>query len=45
MSKREKFRPAMLAKVPKDAINQFLSKTKRRFQYFFSPLLLVFWLV
>lgn len=28
MSKREKFRPAMLAKVPKDAINQFLSKDK-----------------
>ena len=28
MSKREKFRPSLLAKVPKDAINQFLSKDK-----------------
>jgi chloride channel protein, CIC family len=28
MSKREKFRNSLLAKVPKDAINQFLSKDK-----------------
>ncbi|SHO57671.1 H(+)/Cl(-) exchange transporter ClcA [Vibrio quintilis] len=28
MSKRENFKPSMLAKVPKDAINQFLSKDK-----------------
>jgi len=28
MSKRERFRPSLLAKVPKDTINQFLSKDK-----------------
>jgi chloride channel protein, CIC family len=31
MSKREKFKHSLLAKVPKDAINQFLSKDKTPF--------------